>query len=137
MYHVVAFSTPKEQLNFTIYVVDDALWSGLEITLGIINACLPVMQPAVQRIFSVPFLRLITFSTNRTTKHSKISTGYSTTSSSYSRFKSWVRLNNSKNESRVGIERSVEYSVDVESGSGRHIPMESMGSTTNLATRNF
>ncbi|TEY32580.1 hypothetical protein BOTCAL_0720g00010 [Botryotinia calthae] len=134
-HHVVAFSKPKEQLNFTVYVVDDALWSGLEITLGITNACLPVMQPAAQRIFNVPFLRLITFSKNRTTKHPKDSLGYSTSSSNYSRFKSWVRLDNSKNESKNGIERCVEYSVDVESGSGRHIPMESMGSTANLATQ--
>jgi hypothetical protein len=114
---VVKFSKPAEQMNFTVTIVEDALWSGLEITLGIINACLPVIPPAVQRIFNIPFLQLISFSTNS------------------SRLAYWMRLGNSKDESKTGIERSVEYSVDIESDSSHRIRMENMGSTTKLATK--
>ncbi|RYP52218.1 hypothetical protein DL768_002537 [Monosporascus sp. mg162] len=133
-YHVVKFSRPDSQMNFTETIVEDALWSGLEITLGIINACLPLMQPAAQRIFNIPFLQLISFSMSRSPKHSKMSAG-SNTSSNYSRFRSWVRLGNSQNESKAEIQREVEYSVDIESKSGHRIPMENMGSTTKLATQ--
>ncbi|KAI1758255.1 hypothetical protein F4782DRAFT_477152 [Xylaria castorea] len=133
-YHVVKFSTPAAQMNFTVTIVEDALWSGLEITLGIINACLPVIQPSAQRIFNIPYLKLISFSTSRTPKHSQMSTDYST-SSKYSRFTSWVHLGSSKNDSKAGIEREMEYSVDVESHSGHRIPMDYMGSTTKLAPK--
>ncbi|KAF3767984.1 hypothetical protein M406DRAFT_321812 [Cryphonectria parasitica EP155] len=134
-YEVVEFSKPASQLNFTETIVEDALWSGLEITLGIINACLPVMQPAAQRIFNIPFIRLISFSTNRSAKNSKMSADSSTPFKN-SRFPSWVRLGSSKSESKVGIQREVEYSVDIESDSGHRIPMENMGSTTKLSTQN-
>jgi hypothetical protein len=133
---VVKFSTPAAQMNFTVGVVEDALWSGLEITLGVINACLPVMQPALQRIVNIPFIRLISFSQIRSQKNSKLSSGSSAPSSNYPRFASWVRVGSSKNQSNSGIEREMEYSVDVESGdSGHRIPMESLGSTTKLATQ--
>jgi hypothetical protein len=121
------FSTPAEQMNFTVYITDDALWSGLEITLGIINACLPVMQPAAQRIFNIRILRLITFSSIRSPRGSR-GTGTS-------RFASWRRLGSTKDDSKAGIERAVEYSVDIESESGHRIPLENMGSTTKLATQ--
>jgi len=135
-YHVVKFSTPQSQINFTVTVVEDALWSGLEITLGIINACLPVMQPAARRIFDTPFIRLISFSQIRSRKDSNLFGGSSTRSTGYPRFASWVRVGNSKNDSKAGIEREMEYSVDIESDSGHRIPMESMGSTTKLAKQN-
>ena len=122
-------------MNFTVGVVEDALWSGLEITLGIINACLPVIQPAAQRLSDVPYLQLISFSTSRLPKQSKVSTGYSN-STNYSRFTPWARLGSSKDESKVGIEREVGYSVDTESNSSHRIPMEGMRSTTKLATQN-
>ncbi|KAI1385880.1 uncharacterized protein F4822DRAFT_445740 [Hypoxylon trugodes] len=132
-YHVVKFSTPEAQMNFTVTVVDDALWSGLEITLGIVDACLPALQPATRRIFNASFLQLASLSGIRSLKHSKMSTS-SSASSNYSRFTSWARrFGNSKGESKVGIEREMEYSVDIESFPGRRIPMENMGSTTKLA----
>ncbi|PSR83627.1 hypothetical protein BD289DRAFT_483228 [Coniella lustricola] len=136
-YQVVQFSKPASQLNFTVTVVEDALWSGLEITLGIINACLPVMQPAVQRLVNVPFLRYITFSTNRSAKNSKLSADSNTPFNKYSPFPSWARLSSSKDRSKVGIQRDLEYSVDIESGSSHHmIPMDNMGTTTRLETQN-
>ncbi|OTA64299.1 hypothetical protein K449DRAFT_394111 [Hypoxylon sp. EC38] len=106
-YHVVKFSTPASQVNFTVTVVEDALWSGLEITLGIINACLPVIHPAAQRIFNVPFQRLASLSTTHSPKNSEISAG-SSASPEYSRVTSWVRFGNSKDESKIGVEREVE-----------------------------
>lgn len=132
---MVEFNKPKNQMNFTVEVVEDALWSGLEITLGIINACLPVIQPAAQRVFNAPYLQLISFSTSRFSKKSKRSTGYRATSS-HSRFLLWARLISSKDESKAGIEREVGYSADTESNASHRIPMESMGSTTKLAGQN-
>ncbi|KAK4031538.1 hypothetical protein C8A01DRAFT_21259 [Parachaetomium inaequale] len=139
-YHVVKFSRPENQMNFTVAVVEDALWSGLEITLGIVNACLPVMQPAVRRIVDIPFLRLVTFTTNRSLKHSKMSDGSSAPSYSYSRFLSWAQLGSSRDRSEAGtgIERKVDYSVDIEMGSahpGMPLGMEKTGSTTRLVSR--
>ncbi|KAK7746794.1 hypothetical protein SLS53_001982 [Cytospora paraplurivora] len=136
-YNVVEFSKPASQKNFTVTIIEDALWSGLEITLGIINACLPVMQPAAQHIFNTPFLRLISFSTNRSAKNTKMSADSSTPFKN-SRFPSWVRLGSSrqsKDDSKAGIQREVEYVVDIESGSSHRIPMENMGSTTKLAVQ--
>ncbi|KAK8092857.1 hypothetical protein PG999_014444, partial [Apiospora kogelbergensis] len=54
-YHVIKFSSPESKMNFTITIVEDALWSGLEITLGIINACLPILPPALQRLSNSPY----------------------------------------------------------------------------------
>ena len=107
-------------------IVEDALWSGLEITLGIINACLPVIQPAAQRLCNFSFLRLITSSTKASTKQSHMSAG---PPSNYSRFTSWVKIGNPKDEIKAkgGIQCAVEYSVDIESESGRNIPMDEMG----------
>ncbi|KAI1643796.1 uncharacterized protein F4817DRAFT_348677 [Daldinia loculata] len=122
-YNVVHFSTPEAKLNFTMTVVDDALWSGLEINLGIINACLPVMPAALQRIFKIPFLRLISFSTWRPASGSEAS-GLRPT---------WMRLGSTKGDKNGSISRKVEYSVDVEANPMGHIPMENMGSTTKLA----
>ncbi|KAI0424553.1 hypothetical protein F5Y09DRAFT_353289 [Xylaria sp. FL1042] len=96
-YNVVEFSRPVNQMNFTVAIIPDALWSGLEITLGIINACLPVMQPATHRVLGTPFVKLLSFSSSRSAKSSKASTGYSS-SFSYSRFRSWVRLASSKDK---------------------------------------
>lgn len=121
-------------MNFTITVVEDALWSGLEITLGIINACLPVIPPAARRIFNGPLLRLISFSKIRSPKQSRMLPSDTGKSSDYSRFVTpWMRLGNSKGGSDAGIVRELKYSVDIESGSTHGIPMESMGSTKKLA----
>ncbi|OAG08640.1 uncharacterized protein CC84DRAFT_1203964 [Paraphaeosphaeria sporulosa] len=133
-YHVVKFSKPHNQINFTMGVVEDALWSGLEITLGIINACLPAMQPAVQHLVRGPYQQLLEFSTSRFSKRSKSSTGYSSTSG-HSRFTPWARISGSENGLKTGIEREVGYSVDSESNSSDRIPMENVGSTTQLATQ--
>lgn len=120
-------------------VVEDALWSGLEITLGIINACLPVMTPALQRLFKTPYLRLISFSSRRSTKPSKFSTTTvnSGTSSNSVLKPSWMRLGSSSRGSRTsrsgGIVRHTELSVDIESDPGGHIQMDRMGSQTRLA----
>ncbi len=39
--------------DFTYSVVDDALWSTLESTLGIITACLPVLGPVLEKTKSI------------------------------------------------------------------------------------
>ncbi|KAI0817163.1 hypothetical protein GGR55DRAFT_673004 [Xylaria sp. FL0064] len=137
-YNVIEFSEPAAQMNFTIAVIDDALWSGLEITLSIINACLPVLQPSAQRILNASYTQLLTFSSTRrsSTKNSKASGGYSTTSSDRSQLRTWGRLGSSKGELKTGIEREVEYSVDVESHSENGVPMENVGSFTKLTTQN-
>ncbi|KAH6649205.1 hypothetical protein F5144DRAFT_99 [Chaetomium tenue] len=146
-YHVVKFSRPENQMNFTVAVVEDALWSGLEITLGIVNACLPAMAPAVRRIVDIPFLRLVTFTTNRSPKHSRMSDSEASSAPSYaySRFLSWAQLGSShdRSEPSTGIERKVDYSVDIEMGSthpgmpmgGMPMGMEKTGSTTRLVSR--
>lgn len=38
-------------LDFTYDLAKLAIWTDLEPTLGMINACLPVMQPALRRVF--------------------------------------------------------------------------------------
>ncbi|KAI0401751.1 hypothetical protein F4802DRAFT_600753 [Xylaria palmicola] len=135
-YNVVEFSKPAAQRNFTVAIIDDALWSGLEITLGIINACLPVIQPAVKRIYNAPFFQLLSFSTSRFgyPKNSKMSDSYAP-SSNKSQLITWGRLGSSKGESKTGIEREVAYSVDVESNTIDRVPMEDMGSFANLTTQ--
>ncbi|KAI3318674.1 hypothetical protein HD806DRAFT_511541 [Xylariaceae sp. AK1471] len=56
IYQVVLVSDRNKQKDFAASVVGDALWSGLEINLGIINACLPLMPPALQKLGSIiPF----------------------------------------------------------------------------------
>ncbi|KAI0846347.1 hypothetical protein F5Y00DRAFT_264728 [Daldinia vernicosa] len=122
-YNVVHFSTPEARLNFTMTVVEDALWSGLEINLGIINTYLPVMPAALQRIFKIPFLRLISFSTWRPASGSEAS-GLRPT---------WMRLGSTKGDKSGSISCKVEYSVDIEANPMGHIPMGNMGSTTKLA----
>ena len=39
-------------LDLSYTAVDDAIWSILEPCLGIVNACLPVLQPALAKVFS-------------------------------------------------------------------------------------
>ncbi|KAI0546147.1 hypothetical protein F4679DRAFT_421649 [Xylaria curta] len=135
-YNVVEFSKPASQMNFTVAIIDDALWSGLEITLGIINACLPVLQPAAQLIYNARFFQLLSFSTSRfgSPKNSKMSDSYAH-SSNPSQGATWGRLSSSKGESKTGIEREVEYLIDVESNTNERVPMEDMGSFTNLTTQ--
>lgn len=129
-YNVIEFSKPASRMNFTMTVVEDALWSGLEINLGIINACLPVMPPALQHIFNTPFLRLLTFSTWRSSKPSAYSsTAPSGGSKSSGMRPSWMRIGSSKGNSTV----ESGYSVDNEAGLGNQLPLQHMGSTTRLA----
>ncbi|KAH6657930.1 hypothetical protein BKA67DRAFT_656166 [Truncatella angustata] len=141
-YNVVKFSTPEAKMNFTMTVVEDALWSGLEITLGIINACLPVMPPALQQMFKAPFLKLLTFSSRPASKPSKFSdSDISATSGSSGSRKSWLRIGGAKGVGR-GSDWSetahsmpvIRHSVDVESRSIDQISTDRMGSTTRLAT---
>jgi hypothetical protein len=119
-------------MNFTMTVVEDALWSGLEITLGITNACLPLMQPALQKIFSGPFVKLLSLTTRRSTKPSKLSDSDGSGNSSGSRGFPWRRLNGSNNvtgssKSKYGITQ--EYTIDVEAQSTDAIVMKNMGQT--------
>jgi hypothetical protein len=114
-------------MNFTMTVVEDALWSGLEIFLGITNACMPVMQPALRKIFNVPFTRLLSLTTRRSTKPSKLSdTDQDANTSSY-RAPSWKRLHDSNkstdtSESKYGITR--DCTIDVEAQSAEAIKMD-------------
>ena len=54
---VVQFSTPAAKADFTYTVTNDALWSFLEPSLGIVNVCLPVLPPVLKK---VPLLSLLT-----------------------------------------------------------------------------
>lgn len=123
-------------MNFTVAIIDDALWSGLEITLGIINACLPVVQPAAKLIYNTSFFQFLSFtsSRSRSLKDSKTSSSYGG-SSTKSRFAPWGRLGSSKSESKTGIEREIVYAVDVESNTDERMPMQDMGSFTKLTTQ--
>lgn len=119
-------------MNFTITIVEDALWSGLEITLGITNACMPVMQPALQKIFNVPFVKLLSLTTRRSTKPSKMSDSDRSGNSSAYRGPSWRRLDDSNkstgsSESKHGITQ--EYTIDIEAQSTDGIVMDNMGQT--------
>ncbi|KAI0380182.1 hypothetical protein F5Y04DRAFT_100416 [Hypomontagnella monticulosa] len=114
-YHVVKFSSPESQLNFTQTVVEDALWSGLEITLGIINACLPVMPPVANRIPNIPFFQRIGSPSNRSPEPSKMSDDFG--ASHFSRFPNLMRTGDG---SKTGVEGKAEYSVDIESESGQN-----------------
>ncbi|KAI0972308.1 hypothetical protein F4678DRAFT_57575 [Xylaria arbuscula] len=127
-YNVAEFSEPLNMLNFTEAVIPVTLWSGLEITLGIINACLPVVQPAVNRILDTPFLQRLNFFSSHSPKGSKVSMGYRNSSSRFG-FRSWIRLGSSKGKIPEGkstafIEYQVEYSVDIEPNSAHEVPME-------------
>ena len=118
-YHVVKFSTPQAKMNFTVTVVEDDLWSGIEITLGIIKACLPVMHPALQKILGGPFLRLLSLTTWRGTKASKMSSATGD-SSRYGRGPSWRRLDNSNSNSSSTSKQhgiTTEYTIDIEAAS--------------------
>lgn len=125
-------------MNFTVTVIEDALWSGLEINLGIINACLPVMHPALQKVFGVPLSKLLSLtSTWRSskstfwgpTKPSKFSFMTRSSTSGYKapfhpRF-TWQKLEGSTLKSKFGITQT--FSVDVEQQAESAIPMESLG----------
>ncbi|KAF1949854.1 hypothetical protein CC80DRAFT_456784 [Byssothecium circinans] len=137
-YHVVKFSKPSSKMNFTITIVEDALWSGLEINLGIINACLPVMPPALQKIFGVPLNRLLTITSTwrpfkssswGSSKPSKLSsTGRSGTSNTNAPFNpgpAWQKLDNNSTKSKHGITQ--EYTIDIEEHSAEGIPMDNIG----------
>lgn len=39
-----------DPLDFTYTMVDDLIFGGLEIELGIINACLPLLQPILKKV---------------------------------------------------------------------------------------
>lgn len=45
---VVKFNSPGGKEDFTYRVIDNALWSFVEPSLGIINACLPIIPPVFQ-----------------------------------------------------------------------------------------
>ncbi|KAF2686352.1 hypothetical protein K458DRAFT_486331, partial [Lentithecium fluviatile CBS 122367] len=129
IHSVIEFSKPASKMNFTVTVVEDALWSGLEINLGIINACMPIMPPALQKIFKVPFTKLLSLTTWRSSsKPSKMSSGgrSDTTGGSgpFNRDPSWRRLNES-NKSKSGILQ--EHTIDIEAESMDSIPMGPMG----------
>jgi len=46
---VVDFNPIAAKLDFTYTVYYDALWSSLEPSLGVVNTCLPVMAPVIQK----------------------------------------------------------------------------------------
>lgn len=39
-------------LDFTYTIVNDTIFGGLEIELGIINACLPILRPLFGKVFA-------------------------------------------------------------------------------------
>ncbi|KAI1458187.1 hypothetical protein F4805DRAFT_474625 [Annulohypoxylon moriforme] len=126
-YIVVKFSTPEAKLNFTITVMQDALWSGLEINLGIINACLPIIPPALQRLVKVPFL---SFSTSHLAKPSNLSsTGANGASEILGRRLPWMRLDSQKSEDRtVSLEMYHDYRAAANrQHDGREPPLPSRG----------
>jgi hypothetical protein len=41
-----------DPLDFTYTVVQDTIFGGLEVELGIINACLPVLRPLFGKAFT-------------------------------------------------------------------------------------
>ncbi|KAK5633348.1 hypothetical protein RRF57_009062 [Xylaria bambusicola] len=71
IHQVVFVSSPSAQRDFSASVVGDALWSGLEINLGIINACLPLMPPALQQITKAILPKALHLSKCRSTNDSK------------------------------------------------------------------
>ncbi|KAJ4288099.1 hypothetical protein N0V90_012116 [Kalmusia sp. IMI 367209] len=136
-YNVVQFSKPIAKLNFTQTAIDDALWSGLEITLGIINACMPVMHPALQKMFGVPFNKLLSLtstwrSSGKASKYTSSSGNSKLTNNTIGSGKpqKWRRLDESGNSSisttsKHGITQ--EYTIDIEAQSMDEIPMARMG----------
>lgn len=58
---VVNFNTPTAKMDFTYTVFFDALWSSLEPSLGVVNACLPLLPPVLAK-FGV----MVSRSTRRT-----------------------------------------------------------------------
>lgn len=54
---VVKFNRPGGKEDFTYRVIDNALWSFVEPSLGIINACLPIIPPVFQE---TPLSNLLT-----------------------------------------------------------------------------
>ncbi|KAH8722614.1 hypothetical protein GQ44DRAFT_774872 [Phaeosphaeriaceae sp. PMI808] len=138
-YHVVKFSKPEAKKNFTVTVIEDATWSGLELTLGIINACMPVMHPALQKLFGVPLNLLLSMtstfrssknSTWGTAKASKLSStttrsSRSGTNSSFNPGAAWQKLDvNNAQIPKQGITQ--EYTIDIEGQSINGVPMEQL-----------
>ena len=71
IHQVIFVSSPSAQREFSSSVVGDALWSGLEINLGIINACLPLIPPALQQIGKHILPKALHLSKWRSTKDSR------------------------------------------------------------------
>ncbi|KAI1360978.1 hypothetical protein F5Y08DRAFT_348291 [Xylaria arbuscula] len=79
IHQVIFVSRPSAQREFSASVVGDALWSGLEINLGIINACLPLMPPALQQIGKTILPKTLHFSKWRSSKYlGSVSRSFST-----------------------------------------------------------
>ncbi|KAI0503426.1 hypothetical protein F5B22DRAFT_629115 [Xylaria bambusicola] len=107
IHQVVFVSTPSAQREFSASVVGDALWSGLEINLGIINACLPLMPPALQQISKAVLPKALHFSRCRSTKDSKSSpTDEKRVSNTIlDDNQRWTRLHNPEEDDNDSIDR--------------------------------
>ena len=46
---VVDFSKPAAKKDFTYTIFQDALWSSLEPSLGVVNTCLPLLPPVISK----------------------------------------------------------------------------------------
>jgi hypothetical protein len=73
---VVNFNPPAAKMDFTYTVFYDALWSSLEPSLGVVNACLPLFPPVMKKVTeSALFSRLRSaISTRRSAASSRVAT---------------------------------------------------------------
>lgn len=131
-YNVAKFALLRDNKNFTVTIIENALWSGLEINLGIINACMPVMYPALQRILNFPVAQMLSNSIwKTTTKVTRFtSTDGSGATSTSSQLKSghirWPPEEPPKAQQGIFC----EHTVDIEREASEGVLLRSMGTTT-------
>lgn len=121
---VVNFNPISAKLDFTYTVFYDALWSSLEPSLGVVNACLPLFPPVMQTVTSSPFFsRLKSMITNTAATSNSGKASYKNGSSSGSHHQAWSKLKESNASGNHSIDTMPLTSIHATTGSGKRAPV--------------
>ncbi|CRG92078.1 hypothetical protein PISL3812_09133 [Talaromyces islandicus] len=123
---VVDFNPPSAKKDFTYTVFYDALWSSLEPSLGVVNACLPLFPPVMQSVGASPFFsRLKSMLTNTGAVSSSGKASYklgsaSEWSSNHHNNQAWSKLKESNASGNQSIDTMPLTSIQASNlGSGK------------------